>query len=213
MNTRRLLLALGLVMFSAAGAHAQFLPDFLVRAELGLATNYSLPRTKLLGASFGVGLGLGIGPVLITASAGFDQFPVDRDVLAEEHAEIWEGDATDVYSIANYPLSFITISGDVRYRFNTGDDAGSSFYVMGGPAFFRMAEDALSITSSKGRHTTTGSAWNSYGFIVGGGFDLAVFEEMIWVYAETKTGIGVAGGINGFEPHYTNLRLGGELRL
>lgn len=213
MNTRRFLLAFALVVFGAAGAHAQFLPDFLVRAELGLATNYSLPDTKLLGASFGVGLGLGIGPVLVTASAGFDQFPVDREVLAEEHAEIWEGDATDVYSIANYPLSFITISGDVRYRFNTDEDAAASFYVMGGPAFFRMSQDALTITSSKGRHTTAGANWNSYGFLAGGGVDLAVFQEMIWLYAETKTGVGVAGGINGFEVHYTNLRLGAELRL
>lgn len=212
MNNRRFLFALALVMFSATGVQAQFLPDFLFRAELGLATNYSLPGTNLLGASFGVGLGLGIGPVLVTASAGFDQFQADRKVLAEEHAEIWEGDATDVYSIANYPLSFITISGDVRYRFGDGD-AGSSFYVVGGPAFFRMAQDDLAITSSKGKHIAPGNSWNSYGFIAGGGFDLAVFEQMIWLYAETKTGVGVAGGIDGFEVHYTNLRLGAELRL
>jgi len=53
----------------------------------------------------------------------------------------------------------------------------------------------------------------SYGFVAGGGFELPVFQRMIWLYGETKFGAGVAGDKSGFEPHYTNFKVGAEIKL
>jgi|GEM_PF-5205528 len=208
----RVLLLVAVALVCATATLCAQLPEIIIRADVGVSVNHSQPDAKRVGPSFDVGAGIGIGPLAVLASVGFDQYLADEEVLASGNPDVWDGASTDVYSIANYPMSVITVAGDLRYRFGDAD-AGSSFYLTGGPAFFRVSRDDIRITSEKGTRVIPGTWGNAYGFVAGAGFDLAVFQRMIWIYGESKFAAGLAGSTSGFDPLYTNVRVGAEIRL
>ncbi len=215
MNIRTLVLSTVLVLLVISGMQAQR-PEIIARVDLGPSTNYSLENAQTFGISWNFGAGIGFGPLSVLANLGFDQFIANRDEIAEKNPDIWTGSSTEVYSLSNYPMSFLTISGNLLYRF-TGSEEGRSFYLLAGAAVFRVAHDDIRVTSERGARVLAGSRRHSFGLTAGLGFEMPIFKDMIWLYGESKFGVGIAGdqreGQRGFEPHYINLRVGGAIKL